>query len=714
MVCSRLARKAGTLFPFFLLLLTLTMSLPHTACALASAAQSDAELGVRLVSGQNTLGNAKEILLGLDVALDDGVHTYWRSPGMAGTPPSLDWTGSDNLAGATLLYPAPTRFTLQGLDTIGYQGRVLFPIRAQVLDTAKPLSLKLGLDLLVCKELCLPKHFDLALMVPAGVATPSNETAQLEQALRLVPSSHATPSLAITDMTRTENKIYISLASDSDLVAPDLFVESKDGLVFLKPDITFDSTHRKATLVAELDGKMPEGHSLTQTPLTVTVVDGEKAIEQQLAHDGPVALPQGQDAPQTTAPALWHMILFALIGGLILNLMPCVLPVLSLKIFSVMKHGGNGHDHIRQSFIATASGVIVSFLLLGSATVLLKQGGTAIGWGVQFQQPTFLVFMITLLTLFTANLWGFFEVALPRFIMDRINTAHHPKLAGDFATGMLATLLATPCSAPFLGTAVGFALAAGPLEIYSIFLALGLGMAIPYILIAIYPALAGSLPKPGHWMTTLTRLLGFGMAATAVWLLLVLHEQIGKQLTALISAGMLAILAQLFLRHKNILRFLTIPVILLVFAGSFLIGLAATVPESVSHKAGVWTQFDEGALDRAVRDGKVVFVDITADWCITCKANKRFTLSRDDVTKKLFNNDKVVAMQGDWTNPDPVLTAFLHKHGRYGIPFNAVFGPKAPEGILLPELLTPSAVLDAIDHAKGVACPVDWPAGKAC
>ena len=713
--------KKTSRFSFLLLLVFMFACTP--ALALTTDAQGDDDLSVRLISQYDNMGSDKDILLGLDVTLAEGVHTYWQSPGIAGTPPKLDWTGSSNLQSASFLYPVPMRKNVLGMDMVGYEGRVVFPIKAHVVNAEQPLALKLSLDLLVCKDLCLPKHYDLSLAIPSGEGKMSPEGGLIDQAMAKIPSGPTSTSLKITNLTRTENKVYVEIAANHDIVAPDMFIATDDNLSFLKPEFTVDPSNRKALVVAELDGDMPKGQFLTQTPLTITIACAGHAVVQRLSQDGTITI--NDSTPPSAGPSqsetgssssLLMMALFALMGGLILNLMPCVLPVLSLKIFSVIKHGGNEHHRIRHSFMATAAGIVVSFLILAGATLALKQGGMAVGWGVQFQQPTFLVFMITLLTLFTANLWGFFELTLPRFILDFLDETHHPKLAGDFATGMLATLLATPCSAPFLGTAIGFALAAGTTEILAIFTALGLGMAAPYMLIALWPRFAGALPKPGGWMAVLTYILGFGLVGTAIWLFTVLYEQIGKQLTALIALGMLAILFQLFLRHKKIMRWLTLPVILLVFSGAFFIGLAATVPEKVAKDSGVWQKFDEESLNRAVREGKTVFVDITADWCITCKANKRFTLSQDTVADKIFGNTDVVAMQGDWTNPDPVITAFLHKHGRYGIPFNAVFGPKATGGILLPELLTPSSVIEAIDHAKGPAkaCPVGLPAGKDC
>jgi len=702
--------------PFlFMLALLLTLSLPSLAFAAATPAQNDEALSIRLISNLDAAGETAEALLGLDVTLADGWHTYWRSPGATGAPPVLDWAKAQNVKSATLLYPTPHRATLFGIDAIGYMDHLVFPIRVTKQDASGALDITLGVDILVCKEMCLPKHFDFALHLPAGQGKPDSETALLEEAMRKLPATTSSRQLAITNVSRTTNKVYVAIASDTALAAPDLVIETPKSWSFSKPDVTIDPDKHKAILIAELESRLPEGQSLAATPLTLTLLNNGASLELAITQDGAVPASSPSTSPITPLP-FWSFALFALLGGFILNLMPCVLPVLSLKVLSVIKHGGNGHDKIRRSFLSTGTGIVFSFILLACGTIAIKTGGQVIGWGVQFQQPAFLIFMVTMLTLFTANLWGFFEITLPRFLMDSLDSSHHPKLAGDFATGILATLLATPCSAPFLGTAIGFALSQGPIQILGVFTMLGIGMAAPYFAIALYPALASSLPKPGAWMNSLTRILGFGLAGTAAWLLLVLHKQIGTAAMIAVTVGMLLILLQLFLRHKNILQRAALPVIALVFMGAMALGLVATLPEAVSPEAGVWEKFDEDSLARHVREGKTVFLDITADWCITCKANKRFTLARDEVAKKIFESKDVIAMQGNWTNPDPLITAFLQKHGRYGIPFNAVYGPNAPEGVLLPELLTPSDVLKAIEEAKGRSrvCPTDLPKGKDC
>ncbi|MBF0130046.1 MAG: thioredoxin family protein, partial [Alphaproteobacteria bacterium] len=343
------------------------------------------------------------------------------------------------------------------------------------------------------------------------------------------------------------------------------------------------------------------------------------------------------------------MLAVALLGGLVLNLMPCVLPVLSLKVLALIGHGGGESAQVRRSFIASAAGILFSFLVLAAATVAMKAAGSAVGWGIQFQHPLFLIIMVALLTLFAANLWGVFEFSMPHWMMG-VGAGHGSphSLGGHFLTGAFATLLSTPCTAPFLGTAIGFALARGPMEIVSIFTALGLGMASPYLAVAALPSLATRLPRPGRWMLRVKAFMGVLLAGTAVWLLTV---------------------------------------------------LAALTGGGEPQRDGNWIPFDPSVLAREVAGGRNVFVDVTADWCVTCKVNKAAVIDRDEVTRRLREGGWI-AMRADWTRPDDGIAAYLASFGRYGVPFNAVYGPGAPRGLALPELLTVDAVLAAMERAS--------------
>jgi suppressor for copper-sensitivity B len=693
------------------ILFLIVQAMPSAAFALSSdwvrdGTASDDAVVARLVSGIDSTGNEKVIALGLDVDLGNDWHTYWRSPGEAGLPPQLDWSRSQtddgNVGTAALLYPAPQRYTAYGLETVGYRHHVLFPIDVTVRKPGVALNAEVGVDLLVCSSICVPKHFDLKLTVPAGneVAppTPGADAPLIDAARAHLPGSADSSGLILGGVANNGQAMTFALTSRDSLTAPDIFIEDDDNIGFGAPDVKIDETGHSATLTVHPVDTLPLDRPLAGMKLTLTIANGDQAAEIR-ATVPPVAA-TAAPAPPAPPVKLSTALLFALIGGLILNLMPCVLPVLSLKILSVVSHGGGTRHKVRQSFLMTATGIVFSFLVLASATVGLKSFGLALGWGVQFQQPVFLVLLVLLLTFFAANLWDLFDIPLPRFLADRLDHAYHPKLAGDFATGAFATLLATPCSAPFLGTAVGFALAGGAGDIFMIFAVLGLGMALPYLLVALFPRAATLLPRPGAWMLRLRRLLGCALALTAMWLVWVLAAQITIGHAVTVGMVMAGIIILLVLCKRGMRRGL-IAVGLVEFAAvALMLTLGgAAIPRDIPMADRQWLAFDQNALDADIAEGKTVFLDVTADWCLTCKANMKLTLSRDEVAHRLFHTD-IVAMQADWTNPDPVIADLLHRYGRYGIPFNAVYGPGAPQGIVLPELLTPQKVLDALDKAS--------------
>lgn len=723
---------------------------PGESRALSGEWMREEGVAARLISGVEAVGQGESVPLGLDVQLEPGWHTYWRSPGMAGLPPQIQWKldaaavaspEAANLGDAALLYPAPERFADSGMETIGYKEHVVFPIDAKLNHPGQALELRPSVDLLICNNICLPRHFVLSLKIPAGEARESPESALLKEYRAKVPQDAAASGIVIKDAAIIDDGMTIKIESTTPFEKPELLIENEADLAFAAPVADISADQHAVTYAVRLTEPLPQGKSLEELPLTVTVIDGARGLEQKIKlpargakfESVGAALAEGANpqaaAPQTSAPApqpqqqeaqppkddlrisFGFAILVAVIGGFILNLMPCVLPVLSLKVLSVIGHGGSKRQAVRLSFLTTASGIVASFMVLAGITVTLHSLGRSFGWGVQFQQPAFLVFLLLLVTIFAASMWDLITLRLPYWMTAGWGSwkerrkdqqpGHH--LAGDFMTGAFATLLATPCSAPFLGTAVGFALTAGPVEIIAIFLSLGLGMSIPYLLVAAYPRLATALPKPGVWMVRLRHILGGALALTAFWLVWVLSVQIEASRAVFIGLCMIGIVLVLALRRTNASRRK------LAFAGMAIFAIvsmatAGSAPLApASEKAlenSKWQALDEAEIRRAVSEGKTVFVDVTADWCLTCKANKRFVLSSEDIRRRLFEGG-IVAMQADWTKPNPAIAAFLHSYGRYGIPFNVVFGPKAPQGIILPELLTRDAVLNALDKAEG-------------
>jgi suppressor for copper-sensitivity B len=336
--------------------------------------------------------------------------------------------------------------------------------------------------------------------------------------------------------------------------------------------------------------------------------------------------------------------------------------------------------------------------------IVLKGSGAAIGWGIQFQWPWFIAAMAAVTTLFAASLWGWLPIGLPRFAYQAAAEIRGATPYGDaFLTGAFATLLATPCSAPFVGTAVGFALTRGPGEIAFVFLVLGTGMAAPYLGVAAFPRLVRLLPRPGRWIDALRIVLGLALAGTAIWLLSVLAALSGTRVAAAAAAALGAVVVLLALRSRHVIpawaaRPAGKVVAALVAAAVLWPALAGVAAPGTLAATGRWQAFDPGKIQQLVGRGKVVFVDVTAAWCLTCKVNEAAVLDRERVASRLFGPD-VVAMRGDWTRPDPVLTRYLESFGRYGIPFNAVYGPGRPQGELLPELLTVDAVERALDQA---------------
>lgn len=669
--------------------------------------QTGEAVHARLLSPVQATGDGLTVPLAVELRLEPGWKTYWRSPGDAGLPPRLSNAGSENLQDLSIAWPAPQRFTLQGLETFGYDGNLILPLAARVELPGAPLKVQAVLDVLACKDVCIPQTLPLSLRLPDGAAEPDDDVARAIAAFATrVPGPNGSQGLQVLaasmggGMTRPTLDLEVQRL-DGPFTAPDAFVETDPPLTFTAPDVTVRDGGRRAHL--RLRFNEPNPPQLTGHPVTITLVDAGQAVEATLT----VATASPAAAAGLSWPAL---LLTAVLGGLILNLMPCVLPVLSLKLLSVIRHSGDPDPVIRAGFLASSAGILVAFWGLAAGVLAIRGAGVAVGWGIQFQNPWFLLFMALVVTLFAANLWDLFSITLPGRVANAADQAARAAdrhvLAGPFFSGMLATLLATPCSAPFLGTAIAFALARGPLEIFAVFTALAVGLSLPYLLVAAVPALARRLPRPGRWMLHLRKLMGVLLLLTAGWLLSVLAVA-SSLVTALGASGLLLLLlGSFFISSLVSVRVVLVGVLGLALMSLPLLpsartGSAASPPPLPAAEAGVvWRPYSPQAIAEALAQGQTVFVDVTADWCLTCQVNKKLVLSQEPVAGRLR---EVVALRADWTRPDPEITAFLARFGRYAIPFNVVFGPAAPEGLPLPELLTDQAVLEALAHATATA-----------
>jgi suppressor for copper-sensitivity B len=396
--------------------------------------------------------------------------------------------------------------------------------------------------------------------------------------------------------------------------------------------------------------------------------------------------------------------IFALIGGAILNIMPCVLPVLSIKLISVINHLNADISRIRLAFLATISGILSCFLFFSFLAFLIKLTGNSLGWGLQFQNPYFLVFLILILTFFIANLLEIFEISFDQFLATILNKKIAKQeskkniFIPNFLSGILAVLLATPCSAPFLGLAISFALVQSFAIIFLIFLIIGIGFSLPYIILFISPNLVYLLPKSGSWMKKTKHLMAILLALTAIWLIFILSNNVGN-LTALLIAFFSASLL-FILKIKS--RFARTFVVFLILISSFALlsdAQNSQQNQSLQENEVLWQKFDETEINHLVVSGKVVLIDITADWCITCKFNKIHVLNNKEVTNKIRRGE-IVAMRGDITKPNEEIMIFLRKHNRFAIPFNAVYGRSAPQGLLASELLSTHELLTLIEDAR--------------
>jgi suppressor for copper-sensitivity B len=700
------AVRIGGCYSFVLagLLLLVSSGISAAADSAATDWARDNESAVRMVSAVAGTGTESELRAGIEFELQPGWKTYWRTPGDAGYPVSVEWNGSVNVAAADIAWPAPHRFTLFGLDTFGYNEAVLLPVMVKPQRVGEAVQLRAAVNYLVCQEICIPKTANLALDIPAGAATPSEFAQLVARYQAQVPGDGARHGLHVESaaLGGSAEKQTLEIAARSAPLPfehPDVIVEGPDGFAFGAPEVALSADGAAASFsLPVIVNTGVDASTLAKSSVTLTLIDGQRGLEQKITLTGApsTAAASVTASPQTSSLTI---ILIALLGGFILNFMPCVLPVLSLKMLGLVGHAGE-RAATRRGFLASSAGIVTAFVILAAVLVAVKQAGGVIGWGIQFQHPWFLVAMTLVLVLFAANLLGWFELPLPAWIGRVAGAEHGSGLAGQFFTGMLATLLATPCSAPFVGTAVTFAFSRGAGEIFMIFGALGIGLALPYLLIAAFPGLASILPRPGVWMIWLRRIMGLLLAGTAAWLITILSAQL-EHSAAVFAFGGIA-LAAIFLAMHNMLPDRT-------RVGGTTIGAAiamvAALLSGPAHRPvtiadEIWRPFAQAEIPGLVQSGKTVFVDVTADWCVTCIVNKQLVLDVGASAERL-RRPEVVPMKADWTKPDENIARYLASFGRYGIPFNVVYGPAAPGGILLPELLNESAVVDAFNRASG-------------
>ncbi|WP_145552154.1 protein-disulfide reductase DsbD family protein [Yersinia mollaretii] len=635
-----------------------------------------------------------ETRLLLAVQLENGWKTYWRSPGEGGIAPTIAWESP--LSAVKWFWPVPQRFDVSGISTQGYHDQVMLPM---VISGALPKMLSGTLTLSTCSNVCILTDYPFSLNLSSPVSAENQQqfAHDFAQAMGQVPIANALTKQIQVGYGNGE--VQIQALRDEGWQQPALFFDTLDDAELGKPIVSVQGKQLSVRVPAT-DGWGEGAVDLRGKPLTMVITDAGLAQETTLTIGQALALPE-------SSTAFWPWVLMALAGGLILNLMPCVLPVLAMKLGSILHTENQTRRQVRGQFLASSAGIISSFWLLALLMTALRLGNHALGWGIQFQNPWFIGFMVLVTALFTANLFGLFEIQLSSSLNTRIAAPRVEKsgvrgLVGHFGQGALATLLATPCSAPFLGTAVAFALAAPLPALWGIFTALGVGMSLPWLAVAAWPTLALCLPRPGRWMSHLRIAMGVLMLASSLWLLSLMVSHIGLQ-AVMITAGvlLLALLLAIGWRYGTRIAAIVSLISVLMMGASLLVGsMTADLWRKPLQDNIQWQPLSESAIKQALREHKRVFVDVTADWCVTCKVNKLHVLMRDDVQQALQAPD-VVALRGDWTRPSADITQFLRERGSVAVPFNQIYGPQQPQGAVLSPLLDAEVLLNVLADAKG-------------
>ena len=690
---------------------TLLLALPLLALAAPGAEVKTPQVRATLVAhAPEGVAAGKPLWLGLKIEHAPHWHTYWKNPGDSGLPTTLAWTLPAGVAAGEIQWPTPARLPIGPLMNFGYEGTLLLPVPVTVPAGFKgdTLAVKLRADWLVCKDVCIPEGGDFAIDVPANAAT-SGDAALFAAAQRALPAAAGTQASAAVE----GNELVLRVAG-----LPAAWQGKELGFLPETPGVINNAAKPVAswsgnTWTARVPLDPQRSESPTAIPAVLIGNGMEAGLQLQVAVTTPwpktaapaAPLPSLGDA-QVTTPApdlgLALALLFALGGGLLLNLMPCVFPVLSLKVLGFASHA-NDRRGLLAGGLAYTAGVMLSFVALAGLLLALRAGGEQLGWGFQLQSPAVVAALAALFTLIGLNLAGVFEFGSVLPSSWAAARARHP-MADSFLTGVLAVAVASPCTAPFMGAALGAALTWPALQALAVFAALGLGMALPYLAASAWPALARRMPRPGAWMAHFKTLMAFPMFATVVWLVWVLGVQVGV-------GGMVALLG-LLLALAFVAWALGSPtlsgkarggfgaVALLLMAAALFWAAPSLRQEAVASSSSPtvgdgWEPWSTERVAQAQAAGQPVFVDFTAAWCVTCQFNKRTTLATDEV-KTALREKNVLLLRADWTRRDPAITAELARLGRSGVPVYALYTPGAAGPRLLSEILSVAEVTGAV------------------
>ena len=651
----------------------------------------------------------KPFTVGLLLRKAPGWHTYWKFSGDAGLPTELKWKLPPGWKIGDIQWPIPLKTIDPGdIETYGYENEVLLMQEITPPSKLTDSSVKLPTEAswLVCEKICIPGGATLQLDLPVASTSQPANTDVFARYRRLLPQNLPGPDVARADWSRSGSDLQLKITSETLAKYPavDFFPLPEQETIVGHPAVQSRNNN-------EIVFRIP----LESAPKDLSSIAGLVVFAQQPSSDDRAAW-QIRSAPAVSAirPAQAHgifvFLLFGFLGGLILNLMPCVLPVISLKIFGFVQQAGQSRQKIFHSGIAFTLGIFAWFIALAVLLIVLKGAGRDVTWGgFQFTNPYFVLILSVIVLVFALNLFGVFEVSLPQSVTrSLLSTSERKELLGSFSQGVFATVLATPCTAPFLGTALGFAFTQSAAVILAMFIAVAAGMSAPYLLLSAQPAWLRFLPRPGPWMVHVKQFMGFLLLATLLFLLYVLGAERGLEGAIWASCFLLVISVACWMKGAFVVPtatavkrgiVLVLMLVLMLGGGVYFIGdkFQATKIASVdSQSRGDWQPFTPERLQNELEQGRTVFVDFTAAWCLTCKFNEASVLEAQDV-REAFQRHGIVKLRADWTNGDPVITKLLQQFGRPGVPLYVLYPAKNEEPIVFPEVLTKGMVLEKLE-----------------
>jgi thiol:disulfide interchange protein len=682
--------KAFVLRKFVLLVGVLGLALPYSGAAQGKPDGNEL-VKASLISDASSIAPGQKFRVGILYHIEPGWHIYWKHAGDSGIPTKIEWRLPEGFKAEDLQWPIPVREKEPGdLEVFDYANEVLLfaTVVAPQNLPASPVEIGAKTDWLVCQTSCVPGSAQLSLQLKTGTASGSDAGQIFDKYTALLAKS--LPSDWKVTFTRAGKNLQLQVTGVPNNTPIDFFPvppeEAALGHVVSSGNQLTIPIDSEPQPISKLGGVLVVGSGDSRTGYV---------IEPTVASIGSIQAP----AVSVSFASILQILGLAILGGLILNVMPCVLPVISLKIFGFVSEAGERPDKAFRLSMAFSLGILTCFAVLAVVAIFLRAAGAQVGWGFQFQDYRFVVAMACVVFAFALNLFGVYE-----FSVSAKSTGGLAKLASGtgynaaFFQGVFATILATPCTAPFLGTASAFAFAQPAWVTFLVFMFIGLGMASPYLILAINPKWLHYVPKPGRWMLHVKQFMGFLLIATLLWLVWVLGQM--KGLNAVISLGavllVIAIVAWIkgsfwtpvsSIRTK-ISAAISMALIVLLAAGAY--GFLAK-PSQLT-----WAKFSRSSLDQAVASGRPVFVDFTADWCITCKTNERFAIDTPQV-REAFSKRQVILLKADWTNGDKEITEILRQHGRAGVPMYLVYPGGSNEPILLSEIISSQTILDALN-----------------